>query len=163
MSQRVFLHPGEWYFGAGDMRLETLLGSCVSLTLWSAQSRIGGMCHFLLPTNPRPQNTDVLDGRYGADAVLWLQQQARSAGIQLSQCEVKVFGGSRAQAGAGAGFAIGENNIHFAVTALESLGITPCSVDVGGYIHRYLRFELATGDVWVRHGSGLPVATVKQE
>jgi chemotaxis protein CheD len=163
MSERIFLNPGEWYFGGGDVRVETLLGSCISLTLWSPQSRLGGMCHFLLPSNPRPKVQALLDGRYGQDALAWLQQQTLQAGIDVRHCEVKLFGGSRTpQAGSGGSFAIGERNIQFAEMALGELGLMPRSVDVGGDVHRYLRFELATGDVWVRYGDPLPLPSTKE-
>jgi chemotaxis protein CheD len=164
MSARIFLNPGEWFFGGGDVRVETLLGSCISLTLWSPLLRVGGMCHFLLPFNPRNTAPDSLDGRYGEHALRWLVQQVRQSGSDISQYQVKLFGGSRTpQAGSGGSFAIGEKNIQFADAALARLGLTPCSRDVGGDVHRYLRFELATGDVWVRYGDAVPVSMAKQE
>jgi chemotaxis protein CheD len=164
MSQRIFLHPGEWFLGGGDVRVETLLGSCVSVTLWSAQLRIGGMCHFLLPSNPRSPVHGPLDGRYGEDALLWLQQQTRLVGIDIHQCEIKLFGGSLTPSvSRGTSFGIGEKNVQFAKAALKQLGVEPCSVDVAGDVHRYLRFELVTGDVWVRHGEALPAAMAAQE
>jgi chemotaxis protein CheD len=164
MSSRIFLNPGEWFFGGAPARVETLLGSCVSVTLWSPQLQVGGMCHFLLPSNPKHSPPGSLDGRYGEDALAWLVQQVRQSGVDLRQYEVKLFGGSRTpQAGSGSSFAIGEKNIQFAETALAKLGLTPSGCDVGGDVHRYLRFELATGDVWVRYGEALPVSMAKQE
>jgi chemotaxis receptor (MCP) glutamine deamidase CheD len=32
----VFLNPGEFHFGEGTTRISTLLGSCVSITLWQS-------------------------------------------------------------------------------------------------------------------------------
>jgi chemotaxis protein CheD len=34
--------------------IRTVLGSCVSITLWHPVKRVGGMCHFLLPTRGVP-------------------------------------------------------------------------------------------------------------
>src|SRR5690606_5865574 len=49
----VNLLPGALWFGTGDVRLHTLLGSCVAITLWHPRYRYGGMCHFMLPGRSR--------------------------------------------------------------------------------------------------------------
>ncbi len=38
----VTLKAGEFHFGGGPTRISTLLGSCVSITLWHPRKRIGG-------------------------------------------------------------------------------------------------------------------------
>ena len=45
----IFLQPGDFYFGDRDTRIRTLLGSCVSITMWHPRLHVGGMCHFMLP------------------------------------------------------------------------------------------------------------------
>jgi chemotaxis protein CheD len=65
--REVFLNPGEFHFGDGKTRISTLLGSCVSITLWHPRKRIGGMCHFML-TERRPSPDMPLDGRFGSEA-----------------------------------------------------------------------------------------------
>ena len=67
-GQKLFLMPGQWYFGGKASELRTLLGSCVAVTLWHPKKRWGGMCHFLLPERRRTPST-VLDARYGDEAV----------------------------------------------------------------------------------------------
>ena len=47
-TMEVFLQPGEHFVGDEYYRLRTILGSCVSITLWNRARRIGAMCHFLL-------------------------------------------------------------------------------------------------------------------
>ena len=44
----VFLQPGEYVVGDAALRVRTMLGSCVSVTLWSPARRVGAMSHFLL-------------------------------------------------------------------------------------------------------------------
>ncbi len=46
----VFLQPGELYFGDGRTRVRTLLGSCVAIAVWHPRLRIGGLCHYMLPS-----------------------------------------------------------------------------------------------------------------
>ena len=64
----VFLQPGDFHFGAGRTRISTLLGSCISITLWHPARLIGGMCHFMLPTRGLPGGVP-LDGRYADEAL----------------------------------------------------------------------------------------------
>ena len=45
----IFLLPGEHFTGDARHRISTLLGSCVSITLWHPQLQVGAMSHFLLP------------------------------------------------------------------------------------------------------------------
>lgn len=44
----VYLLPGEYFVGDARYRIRTVLGSCVSITLWHRPLRIGAMSHFLL-------------------------------------------------------------------------------------------------------------------
>ena len=39
----IFLQPGDFYFGGADTRIRTILGSCVSITMWHPTRLIGGM------------------------------------------------------------------------------------------------------------------------
>jgi len=48
----IFLGPGDLFFGDRDTRIRTLLGSCVAVTLWHPRAKLGGMCHFVVPTRP---------------------------------------------------------------------------------------------------------------
>ncbi|WP_166365819.1 chemotaxis protein CheD [Pseudomonas akapageensis] len=154
MSQKVFIRPGGWFFGTGQMQVETVLGSCVTITLWHPEERLGGLCHFMLPTRLRDAEQS-LDGRYGEEAVLWLKQQARAYGLDIRDCQAKLFGGAQALVGTNGHHGVGLRNIRFAEDYLRAEGVAVVSCDLGGQGHRYLRFDLATGDVWVRHGAPL--------
>lgn len=157
MRQKLFIQPGGWFFGSGQLHVETVLGSCVTITLWQTEQKIGGLCHFMLPTRRR-STTLSLDGRYGEDAVVWLKQQAQRNGLQINDCQIKLFGGARSLVGSNGYGEVGLRNICFAEDYLRNEGLTLVSSDLGGLGHRYLRFDLATGDVWIRHGAALALA-----
>ena len=53
----------------------TLLGSCVSISLWHPRRKIGGMCHYMLPSRGGCE-ASAPDGRY-ADEVIALMLQER--------------------------------------------------------------------------------------
>ena len=59
----VFLLPGEFHFGDQDDRIITLLGSCVAITLWHPEKRIGGMCHYMLPSPMYREKPSELNGK----------------------------------------------------------------------------------------------------
>lgn len=157
MSQKVFISPGGWFFGGGQIQVETVLGSCVTITLWHSEKKLGGLCHFMLPTRLR-DSMRLLDGRYGEEAMLWLKQQARACGLNIRDCQAKLFGGAQALVGNERHQGVGLRNISFAEECLRSEGVSVVNCDLGGQGNRYLRFDLATGDVWVRHGAPLALA-----
>jgi len=160
MSQRIFLNLGEIYFGQGDLQVETLLGSCVAITLWHAVRRLGGMCHFVLPARGRAAVDDVLDGRYGEEALLRLLQEVRQHDTLTVDYTVKVFGGASVLGLPASENRIGQANADFVLEMLRRLRIKITVQDLAGEGYRYLRFDLNTGDVWVRHGHAELQATL---
>jgi chemotaxis protein CheD len=160
MSRHCFLKPGELYFGAGDVRVETLLGPCVSIVLWFPQVAKGGMCHFQLPGRRQVvEHARDLDGRYGSEAWVWLKQQVRVHGLNVQQAEVKLFGGARSlsQADSHLRTDIGAQNIAFVEQLMDGQNVRVAGRDLGGEGCRFVRFELATGEVWVRRGAALSI------
>lgn len=165
MSSKRFLNPGGLYFGGGEVRVETLLGPCVAIVLWFPRARKGGMCHFQLPGKRRvTEHARDLDGRYGGEAWIWLKQQARVHALKLADAEARLFGGARSLSnrGAQASSDIGGQNIQWVENLLEHSGVRVVGRDLGGEGSRYLRFDLATGEVWVRHGAALPIQAAKE-
>jgi len=155
MTQRVFLNLGEVYFGQGDLHVETLLGSCVAITFWHPVQRLGGLCHFVLPTRPHAYAAGIssgLDGRYGEEALLQLLDEVRANGTRVTDYVVKVFGGGRILGIVSERTPVGQANAQFALDILRRQKIPICAQDIAGEGYRYLRFDLNNGDVWVRHG-----------
>ncbi len=148
----VFLQPGDLFVGDAGFRIRTLLGSCVSITLWHPRLRIGGMSHFLLPSRgARARDTD-LDGRYGDEALALLMRDLRQAGVPPTQCQAKVFGGGNmfpGQSAAGT-ILVGQRNGEAARALLRDQGIAVTSESLFGDGHRQVIFEVATGDVWLQ-------------
>lgn len=165
MSSKCFLNPGGWYFGGGDVMVETLLGPCIAIVVWFPAARLGGICHFLLPGPRRvAEHARDLDGRYGYDAWVWLKQQARVQALRMGEAEVKLFGGARSLANPATRQQtdIGRQNIAFVEQLLAESGVKVVGRDLGGEGHRVLRFDLSSGDVWVRRGGALAVKNRKE-
>ncbi len=144
----IFLQPGDYFVGDASFRIRTLLGSCVSITLWQPRLRIGAMSHFLLPERGNGQSPDA---RYGEDALALMLADLRPYGVRGSECEAKIFGGGdmfpgRARKGPG----IGEKNGAAARSLLARHAIPVVSESLFGNGHRQILFDIASGDVWSR-------------
>ena len=154
----VVLSPGDFHFGGGHTRISTLLGSCVSITLWHPKKRVGGMCHYMMTTRERPAASDTnsaLDGRYGGEAFEMFLLHVRAANTRASEYQAKLFGGANMFTGTPAGhMEIGARNIELGRQLLVANHITLMSEHVGGSGRRKLHFDLWTGDVWLAFPEG---------
>lgn len=154
----VFLQPGEFAFARAGARIRTLLGSCVSFTAWHPKRRLGAMCHFLLPSHPLPggrRSAARFDGRYGDEAMRWFRHEAHQRKTDPSHYEFKVFGGADTFQG-DVRTRIGSKNVEQVLALLSAAGHAVKARHVGGSGHRTLVFDVASGDVWMKH---VPIST----
>jgi chemotaxis protein CheD len=147
----VFLQPGDLFVADAGYRIRTMLGSCVSITLWHPKARIGGMSHFLLPTRGGHAPAGELDGRYGDEALQLVLRQLRHLGVPHVQCQAKIFGGGNMFPGhtMGGAMHVGQRNGEAARELLRLRGIPVMSESLFGIGHRQVIFEISTGDVWL--------------
>lgn len=148
----IFLEPGGHFVGNAVHRIHTLLGSCVSITLWHPEKRIGAMSHFLLSARcsgalPEP------DGRYGEDALLLMLRELEEAKVLPSECQGKLFGGGNMfprHTRTDAASSVGQKNGETARRLLRTLGIPIVSESLFGVGHRRIVFDVDSGHVWAR-------------
>lgn len=149
----VYLKPGDWHFGGPRTCIRTTLGSCIAFTLWHPETKLGGMCHYMLPRRPGRPDTALLDGRYASDAMQLLEQAARNKGILLQDCETKMFGGADMfRLPASHTRSVATQNIAAAERLVTQYGLQLGAQDVGGNRYRQIIFLTDSGDVWVRQG-----------
>jgi len=151
-SPEVYLHPGEHWFGGEETRVRTLLGSCVAVTLWHPQRRIGGMCHYMLPGGHREGHRR--DGRYAAEAISLLRDQVVLYRTQPHEYEAKLFGGGNMfnlpPSRSANNTTVSDRNIIVARELMARYGFRVKTEHMGGQGHRNIIFEVGNGDVWVR-------------
>lgn len=159
----IFLQPGEVYFGDENTRIRTLLGSCISITLWHPKRRIGGMCHYMLPSrggngSPSP------DGRYADEVMVLFLRELAMAKTAPAEYEVKLFGGGNMFPQAAKwrkgrptsmlprsdSESISYKNIEKGRTLMEKQGFKIKTEHVGGNGRRHIIFDIWSGHVWVR-------------
>ncbi|HET6337917.1 MAG TPA: chemotaxis protein CheD [Polyangiales bacterium] len=147
----IFLQPGEYYVGDANCRIRTLLGSCVSITLWQPKRQIGAMSHFLLASRLRA-DAAALDARYGDEALTLMLRDLAAQNVAAEDCQAKLFGGgnmfpkhARAKQRN-----VGEQNGEAAREFLRAHGIPLVSQSLYGVGHRTIIFDVNTGHVWSR-------------
>jgi chemotaxis protein CheD len=148
----IFLGPGDLYFGDRDTRIRTLLGSCVAVTLWHPRAKLGGMCHYVVPSRPASGPLHELEGRYADEAFLLLLAEIRATATSPEEYEVKMFGGgSQFTESASAGMDVAARNVDAGLELLAHHGLRLMSKHLGGTGHRQVVLDVWNGDVWVRH------------
>ncbi|BDV42466.1 putative chemoreceptor glutamine deamidase CheD 2 [Geotalea uraniireducens] len=144
----IYLKPGEFYFSVEPSLVTTVLGSCVSVTMFDRTSRTAAICHALLPEGLQD---DVF--RYVDTSILRMLKVFAEQGIARQQLEVKLFGGSGmlgiVKTGTGKE-GIGSRNIEIARQVLAAEGLTVTAADVGGVRGRKLFFYTHTGEVLLK-------------
>ncbi len=144
----VFLKPGELFLSREPAIIATVLGSCVSITIFEPTAGLGAMCHVMLPSGPINDGFRFLDSTLG-----YMVDKISAMGIRLTTCEVKMFGGADLllpRELQGSRMSVGSQNIQEARRRLDELGIIPKSADVGGKFGRKLFFNSHTGDVFLK-------------
>jgi chemotaxis protein CheD len=151
--KEIFLNPGDYAFGDEQVRLRTILGSCVAVTFWHKTLRIGAMCHYLLPSRA-PGQPGPPGGKYASEVIPLIAARFGSLGIQPGDLEVKMFGGSNMFPGLtlGESLSIGTKNIHMGLAILNRSGFNILNYDLAGGTNRTVVFEIWSGEVWVRQG-----------
>lgn len=149
----VFLEPGGFHFGNRHTRIRTLLGSCVSITMWHPGVHIGGMCHFLMPTRQPHDPGEHLDGRYADEAMEMFMHKVRAAGTVPEEYETKLFGGGSqfAHNERAATIDVPSRNVNASIDLAAQYNLTIKAKHLGGHGSRYVVFDLWTGHVWIRH------------
>lgn len=148
----IFLQPGEFYFGDRNTRIRTVLGSCVSISVWHPSLLIGGMCHYMLPSRHGSGLSRIDDGRYADEAFKLLLDEIGKSGTRPDEYEVKLFGGGNMFSklvGAGHGH-VGTKNVEAGRHLMKRHGFRAAADDLGGNGHRTVIFDIWSGHVWVR-------------
>ena len=153
----VYLRAGEMHFSEKPVVVSTVLGSCLSITMFHRKLAIGAVCHGFLPQCRSRQACD--DGciekfKYVDCSIQKMLKLFDRLDVKRRELEVKVFGGADMFATAKNGratFSVGKLNITTAEKIIEQEGLSIVSMDVGGTRGRKLYFHTRTGKVLIKH------------
>ncbi len=146
----VNIDMGEWHISDEDVIIQTVLGSCISVCLYSDYYYFVGMNHFLLPGKVSSSLGDTKYGRYGMYAMELLINGLMKLGVDKYQLKAKVFGGANILRMDNDALNIGKNNIDFVTDYLNAEGIPIISGDVGKDFSRTILFFQKTKKVLLK-------------
>ncbi|HYC83861.1 MAG TPA: chemotaxis protein CheD [Chryseosolibacter sp.] len=143
-----YLFPATMLAANCGVKIQTILGSCVSVCLYDPANKVGGMNHFMLPF----WNGDGLESpKFGNVAMDMLLTKLIQLGADKASLQAKVFGGANQYTYSKNAFNIGEQNIQLALYALEQFNIPVVASSVGGVYGRKILFESASGQVLMKY------------
>lgn len=143
-EERVYLYPGTLWVGEEPAVITTVLGSCVSVCLWS--DSIAGINHFILP-----RGGSASSARYGNHALPMLLDGILRLGADERSVFAAIFGGASVLANHGGGeLSLGRRNLAEAREFLAAQEIPVIREDAGGEEGRKLTFRTIDGTTFVR-------------
>jgi len=148
LFQKIYLNPGELVVAEEPAQVTTVLGSCVSVTLFSPRLRVGAICHAVLPNGKTNQPSRFVD-----QSVRYMLNYFRKQKIGPDEIVAKLFGGAdmftqidprcKDQS-------VGAQNIRAALDSLRESGLELSALDVGGQQGRKLIFYSHTGEIFLK-------------
>lgn len=153
----VYLKQGEYFVSdGGPVQVRTVLGSCVTVTMFCPVLNIGCMTHSLLPFPLPGVRKDIEQtGRYVNLIIRHVFGKMIALGVSPRTMEVKIFGGGQMFLPAPGKpvqttLNIGRRNVETALKTIQELNLNITATDVGGTQGRKLLFFAHRGDVWVK-------------
>ena len=123
------------------------LGSCLGITLYDPEVRVGGLLHIMLP------DSRIDSGKATAQPAMFVDSgfpallgAACKLGADKRRVQICVAGGAQIMDNSGH-FNIGKRNYEAFTKMLNEHGLRCHAEQVGGMVNRTLYLNLATGDV----------------
>ena len=157
----IYLKPGEIWVGQKPLVVSTVLGSCISATLFHPQTGSAAICHAMQPRCPHPHHcaTDcIAKYKYADCAIKSISRLMKEFGLQQREIEVKLFGGASMisnRRSETTGPSVGEQNIRAAMETIQKCGLNLKVVNAGGTVGRKILFICSTGVVLMKRLKGV--------
>jgi len=147
----IYLKPGEVCFSKSPVKIVTVLGSCVSIIMYSKSCRVGAICHAVMPSREAAMTKQRLKDafQYVDSSMEWMLSQFEEAGIKRDAIEVKIFGGSEIffDNSKKSSIGVGKKNIEAAIRMIKHKNLKLKAWNIGGNKGRKLIFYTDTGEV----------------
>lgn len=141
---------GEICLAGKDSVIFTVLGSCVSVCIYSVKAGMGGMIHYGLPKRSYAEGSGRGDLHFGDLAITRLVDEMLShSGVFREDLEAKIVGGAMVSSDLAHSRDLGELNVRMARKTLQTLGIRVNGENVGGESGREIYFYPSEGRVRV--------------
>jgi chemotaxis protein CheD len=144
-STDTTVRMGQIVIAREPLRLTSILGSCVSVSLYHSRLRLGAMGHIVLPDSA---GRTSLPGKCADTAIPHMLRQLQQHGASPAGLVVKLAGGSRMFAASGP-LQIGEANVEAVTRALRAAGLAITAADLGGTKGRRITLDCSSGKLIV--------------
>ncbi len=133
-----------------DVLVTYSLGSCIGVSIWDPEVKVGGMIHYMLPESSiSPDKAKANPAMFADTGIPRLFRAAYELGAVKKRLVVKAAGGSQLLDDNGT-FNIGKRNYVMLRKLFWKNGILIDAEDVGGSISRTLRLDVGTGRVTLK-------------
>lgn len=150
--QSIYLYPGELVICEKPTRVITVLGSCVSVTMFSRRLRRGAICHGTMPRCRSMKQCSELcieAFKFMDCTIQQMLKSFRDVGVTGRDIEIKVFGGADTLQSRTSN-SIGSQNIKVTLDTLSRERLGVIAADVGDNFGRKLIFLSHTGEVFLK-------------
>lgn len=138
----------------GDILITYSLGSCIGMTAYDPQTKIGGMLHYMLPlAKISPDKAKLKPAMFGDTGILLLLKKLMALGANKNRLIVKAAGGSHLMDQHKV-FNIGERNFLVLRKVLWKNNIMIKAKDIGGNKSRTVRLQIDTGRTTIKSPQG---------
>jgi chemotaxis protein CheD len=151
----VYIHPGEACFSSNPIVVSTVLGSCLSVTMFSGKIKYAGISHCQLPYC-RKTGQDCNDCKdpykFVNCTIVQMIRKFEKLQIPRKEIEVKIFGGAdvlKTFSGERREPTIGRQNIQSALETLDRNNMSASVSDVAGIQGRKIIFFTETGEIFL--------------
>jgi chemotaxis protein CheD len=134
-------------------KIHTILGSCISITFYVPEIKLGIMSHVVYPGRFKlPTSKSIKELWYMENAIDSMISEITSRNIPMASVTVKIFGGGFTPSKAKNDYSdtMGNKNIESAKNYLKKNNIRIFREDVGGPYSRSVFFCILTGKVYLK-------------
>ncbi|MBF0136272.1 MAG: chemotaxis protein CheD [Magnetococcus sp. DMHC-1] len=156
MPHAFTLAPGQLYISESPVVVDTILGSCVALTLFHPKTRTGAICHGVQPGGTTPIAHHIRRQRqkecfrFVDCAIRHMLEYYDQRGISRRELSAKLFGGADMYPTHDPENTVGRQNIRMAENEIRAAGLFLTAINVGGTLGRRIFFYTHTGEVLLR-------------
>ncbi len=146
--EKVFLKPGDLVTAEEPVIVTTVLGSCISVTMFHPKTGVAAICHAMQPKGGGNTSFKYVDSSIQHMVRFFSHQK-----IRVNEIQVKLFGGAEMFNNAEQRIrdcSVGSQNIIVAEQCLRANGLVPMAVDVGGKKGRKIIFKTDSGTVFLK-------------
>lgn len=145
--KKYTIRSGELLAKNEECIINTSVGTSIAIIIYDNKNKLGGICHYSLPSKAQYKDKNQFDDRYYGDSSIQdLFLELEEIGGNKENYIVKIIGAARLDKKSATSREIGEGNIKTAIEELAKKGLTIEKQSTGGEFGKRVRFNPITGE-----------------